>query len=93
MNSERELFLYELNGHGYHFKNTDWHDDWERFEDDQLNMAWEMWQASTQRQGYKLVPEKPNANQIEKAVYELNLSGNTDILVDIYIAMIGAVDE
>ena len=56
MKSERELFLYELKGHGYEFRNTDWHDDWERFEDDQLNMVWEMWLASKNREGYKLVP-------------------------------------
>lgn len=65
MNSERELFLYELNGHGYHFKNTDWHDDWERFEDDQLNMVWELWCASVQRQGYKLVPVEPTYKQLD----------------------------
>lgn len=60
---ERELFLYELNGHGYHFKNTDWHGDWERFEDEQLNMVWEMWIASTNRELYKLVPVEPDENQ------------------------------
>ena len=54
--NERKSFLYELNGHGYHFKNTDWHEDWERFEDEQLNMVWEMWLASANREGYKLVP-------------------------------------
>lgn len=26
------------------------------FDDDQLNMVWEMWCASAQRGGYKLVP-------------------------------------
>ena len=39
---ERDLFLYELEGHGYHFKNTGWNDDLERFEDIQLNMVWEL---------------------------------------------------
>lgn len=58
--NEREAFLYELNGHGYHFKNTDWHEDWERFEDEQLNMVWEMWLASANREGYKLVPVEPD---------------------------------
>ena len=59
IDNERKAFLYELNGHGYHFKNTDWHEDWERFEDEQLNMVWEMWLASANRQGYKLVPLEP----------------------------------
>lgn len=52
--TEKELFLYELNGHGYEFKNTNFVND--RFEDDTLNMVWEMWEASINRQGYKLVP-------------------------------------
>ena len=56
LDNERKAFLYELNGHGYHFKNTDWHEDWERFEDEQLNMVWEMWLASASREGHKLVP-------------------------------------
>lgn len=53
---ERETFLYELNGRGYNFENTDWYDDWEMFEDDHLNMVWEMWLASRNREGYELVP-------------------------------------
>ena len=62
---EKELFLYELKGHGYHFKNTDWYDDWERFEDEQLNMVWEMWISSANRQGYKLVPVEPTYKQLD----------------------------
>lgn len=90
MSSERELFLYELNGHGYHFKNTDWHDDWERFEDDQLNMAWEMWCASTQRKGYKLVPVEPT-EEMYLTGYDCKVQNGSTI--DIYKAMIGALDE
>ena len=60
MKTERELFLYELEGHGYEFKNkTCLHgmgDVGGIFDDDQLNMVWEMWCASAQREGYKLVP-------------------------------------
>lgn len=53
---EREKFLYELNGRGYNFENTDWCGDWNRFEDDHLNMVWEIWLASRNREGYVLVP-------------------------------------
>ena len=38
MKTERELFLYELNGHGYTFENMTWLGGC--FEDNLLNMAW-----------------------------------------------------
>ena len=104
--AERQLFLYELTGRGYEFRNKSWHDDWERFEDDQLNMAWEMWLASKNREGYKLVPLEL-VDEIEDKIWG-NLSANHTItnqegdgfipvedidLGTIYKAMIGAVDE
>ena len=52
--NDRELFLYELEGRGYTFENMTWLGNC--FEDDILNMAWEMWCASASREGYKLVP-------------------------------------
>lgn len=87
LENERKAFLYELNGHGYHFKNTDWHEDWERFEDEQLNMVWEMWLASANRQGYKLVPVEPTLKMLEDASYEHVLHGAS--YSGIYKAMIG----
>ena len=57
MKTERELFLYELDGHGYTFENMKWLGNC--FEDNSLNMAWEMWCASASREGYKLVPVEP----------------------------------
>ena len=98
MKTERELFLYELEGHGYHFKNTDWHEDWERFEDEQLNMVWEMWLASANREGCKLVPVEPadvKLKEFQKIWFD---SGCAHIMkkktaLDLYKAMIGACDE
>lgn len=55
--NDRELFLYELEGRGYTFENMTWLGNC--FEDDILNMAWEMWCASANREGYKLVPCNP----------------------------------
>jgi len=52
--NDRELFLYELEGRGYTFENMRWLGNC--FEDNFLNMAWEMWQASANREGYKLMP-------------------------------------
>lgn len=57
MKTERELFLYELEGRGYTFENTTWLGNC--FEDNFLNMAWEMWCASASREGYKFVPCNP----------------------------------
>ena len=55
--NDRELFLYELEGRGYTFENMTWLGNC--FEDDILNMVWEMWCASASREGYKLVPVEP----------------------------------
>lgn len=92
MKTEKELFLYELKGHRYEFRNTDWYDDWERFEDDQLNMVWEMWQAATSRDGYKLVPVEPSETMSDAG---LNCEHDIDdfvVINEIYKAMIGAAE-
>ena len=57
MKTNRELFLYELEGRGYTFENMTWLGDC--FEDNFLNMAYEMWCASASREGYKFVPVEP----------------------------------
>ena len=103
MKSERELFLYELEGRGFIFKNKTWihglGDVGGLFDDDQLNMVWEMWCASAQREGYKLVPLQPSNNTIvvieRKVENQLEASGiDADpFRLDgekIYKAMIGA---
>ena len=89
MKTERELFLYELKGRGYEFRNTDWHDDWERFEDDQLNMVWEMWLASKNREGYKLVP----VEKVMDCLYQISDRSYVDDNVSELKAMIGACDD
>ena len=94
--SDIELFLYELNGHGYDFENKTFLNC--RFEDDQLNMVYEMWQASASRQGYKLVPIEPTQEMLDKfpeVVYQDTYAGECSLLVDDetlrsgYKAMIG----
>ena len=52
-----------------------------------INCMWESWQASTQRQGYKLVPVEIN-NEIESAMFSSVARG--EMPCDIYKAMIGA---
>ena len=66
MKTERELFLYELDGHGYTFKNMTWLGNC--FEDNFLNMAWEMLCASASREGYKFVPVEPTEEMLD--IYE-----------------------
>ena len=93
MKTERDLFLYELEGRGFIFKNKTWihglGDVGGLFDDDQLNMVWEMWCASAQREGYKLVPVEPTTDMWWEGKEELQNNGDA---TDIYKAMIGAVE-
>ena len=43
---DKNLFFYELEGRGYIFQNKKWDEAKHRFEDDMLNMAWEMWSSA-----------------------------------------------
>lgn len=90
MKTERELFLYELEGRGFIFKNKTWihgmGDVGGLFDDDQLNMVWEMWCASASREGYKLVPLEPTMNMCNQ------LSSNVENAKLIYKSVMGAVE-
>ena len=88
MKTERELFLYELEGRGYTFENMTWLGNC--FEDNFLNMAWEIWCASASREGYKLVPVEIN-DEIESAMFSSVARG--EMPCDIYKAMIEAVEK
>ena len=58
----KKLFFYELEGRGYIFQNKKWDETKHGFEDDMLNMAWEMWssgqatKAQAVPEGFVLVP-------------------------------------
>ena len=53
MKTERELFEEWADSNSYYLhKNTDG-----SYEKGSTAMAWEIWQASANREGYKLVPE------------------------------------
>ena len=41
----KNLFFYELEGRGYTFHNKNWDEAKHGFEDNMLNMAWEMWSS------------------------------------------------
>lgn len=89
MKNEIDLFLYELDGHGYSFEDKTWIDG--HFADIQLNMAWEMWCASASREGYKLVPVEPT-DKMQKHGNRLALAdkGYRYDCASIWEAMIGA---
>lgn len=53
----KELFFYELEGRGYIFQNKKWDEAKHGFEDDMLNMAWEMWSSAKHRAKAQAVPE------------------------------------
>lgn len=53
----KELFFYELEGRGYIFQNKKWDEAKHGFEDDMLNMAWEMWSSAKHRAKTQAVPE------------------------------------
>lgn len=94
--NEREMFLYELDGHGYTFENMTWLGNC--FEDNFLNMAWEMWTASAQREGYKLVPVCSHEWSIQlSGRFICDLCGEfmeiESLVADEAEAMIGVVDS
>lgn len=55
---EHDEFFHELDGRGFIFQNKKWLGGC--FEDDQLQVVWEMWQAKAQvPEGFVLVPKEP----------------------------------
>ena len=96
MKTERELFLYELDGHGYTFKNMTWLGNC--FEDNFLNMAYEMWQARVP-EGYVVVPKEPSAELVNHGhqvfLGHFNEGGQTGgrSLYFAYKAMLEAVEK
>ena len=68
----------------------EWSENGEFYFATSVNDLWDMWLASANRQGYKLVPVEPTKNMI--------ISGNeyyseSCSLSGLYKAMIGACDE
>ena len=87
---DKNLFFYELEGRGYTFENMTWLGNC--FEDNFLNMAYEMWCASASREGYRLVPVEPSEDMIMAGCME---HGGYDVIdsKSIYKAMIEAQEQ
>lgn len=60
---DKNLFFYELEGRGYTFQNKNWDEAKHGFEDDMLNMAWEMW-SSAKCSAKAHVPEAKQSHSI-----------------------------
>ena len=79
---DKNLFFYELEGRGYIFQNKKCDEAKHGFEDDMLNMAWEMWssakhsvKAQAVPEGFILVPrEMPKSFDEGLYVYSNNIS-------------------
>ena len=74
-----ELIKFRTNN-GYSFKDSI-----------KINCMWESWQASTQRQGYKLVPLEPNEAMLEalQVGFEPDYEGGSYDSYKGYKAMMG----
>ena len=83
MKTERELFLRYWTDNNLPYDG----------DDDDMEVAWTAWQASTSREGYKLVPVEPPEDM------DIKICRLVDHRIDvfeadrIYKAMIGAADE
>ena len=91
---DKNLFFYELEGRGYIFQNKKWDEAKHGFEDDMLNMAWEMWssakhsvKAQAVPEGFVLVPKEPTEAMYIAGTDKRQSGGNT---ADVYKAMIEA---
>ena len=94
---DKNLFFYELEGRGYIFQNKKWDEAKHGFEDDMLNMAWEMWssakhsvKAQAVPEGFVLVPKEPTEAMYIAGTDKRQSGGNT---ADVYKAMIEAQES
>ena len=62
---DKKLFFYELEGRGYTFQNKNWDAAKHGFEDDMLNMAWEMWSS-----GQVAKAQTPESNALLSAAMD-----------------------
>ena len=58
-----------------------------------VNDLWDMWFASANREGYKLVPLEPTERMLDSAYSSISDNLHYADLENIYTAMIGACDD
>jgi len=67
--------------------------DLDLYVDKHTQTCWEAWQASANREGYKLVPLEPTERMLDSAYSSISDNLHYADLENIYKAMIGACDE
>ena len=65
----------------------------DKYVDDFVDGAWHGWQASANRQGYKLVPVEPTERMLDSAYSSISDNLHYADLENIYTAMIGACND
>ena len=98
---DKDLFFYELEGRGYTFQNKKWDETKHGFENNMLNMAWEMWssakhsiKAQAVPEGFVLVPVTPSDEFIDKLAdvicneFDTTISGSAHCATEAYKLMI-----
>ena len=99
LNNERKAFEehYIANYHDGdihpHKKLLEWCEDSESYINSTIDNLWDMWLASTNREGYKLVPVEPTERMLDSAYSSISDNLHYADLENIYKAMIGACDD
>lgn len=96
MKTERELFeeAFKKVNSGVSFWLNTWSDDDNDYGHLTASWGWHMWQASAQREGYKLVPVEPSEKALNAMWDALNGNAESmDCIERSYKAMIGACDD
>ena len=90
---DKNLFFYELEGRGYIFQNKKWDEAKHGFEDDMLNMAWEMWSSAKHSVKAQAVPEwiSVKSSLPDENILVLAMSQTISNIFNIYNVM--ALDE
>ena len=99
LDNERKAFeeYYIANYHDGdihpHKKLLEWCEDSESYINSTIDNLWDMWLASANREGYKLVPLEPTERMLDSAYSSISDNLHYADLENIYTAMIGACDE
>ena len=76
-----------------HKKLLEWCEDSESYINSTIDNLWDMWLASANREGYKLVPVEATERMLDSAYSSISDNLHYADLENIYTAMIGACDD
>ena len=99
LDNERKAFeeYYIANYHDGdihpHKKLLEWCEDSESYINSTIDNLWDMWLASANREGYKLVPLELTERMLDSAYSSISDNLHYADLENIYKAMIGACDN